>query len=294
MNIKSPKFLVVVRSIILDNHQRVLLLKRSKESFYYPGMWEIPGGKVEAGEDLERSLERLTDKESKIVTEPLSNKYYCQSRYVNEEGKYQGYNYIEIARPAKYISGQVKISEGHEDYKWIHIKSALEEELTLETKKSLQELYKDISEREVKTGTEVPFLLAGRVLIKKSEKDNLYLFIKRSSEQVYANKWELPGGKLRTLESLDEHLKREVLEETGINVSIINNHLAVYSRVSDEGLFKGFTYVNIVASGIYESGNVKLGPDHNGFKWLSIEEIKNLDLAFYMIPAINQIFFKKE
>ena len=247
------------------------------------------------GENLERALERLINKEVKLVTEPFSNKYYCQSRFVNEEGKYQGYNYIEIVSPSKYVSGQVKISEDHEDHKWIHISNALEEELTLESKKSLQEFYKDIVKKEeIKPESGSPFILVGRVLIKKSEKEDLYLFVRRNSEQIYSNKWELPGGKLRSLESLDEHLKREVLEETDINISIINNHLAAYSNISSEGIFKGFTYVNIIASGIYESGNIKLGSEHNDFKWLTIEQIKELDLAPYMIPGINQIFFKKK
>lgn len=48
--------LLVTAAIIMDR-QRVLLTRRSERGSY-PGLWEFPGGKVEAGESPEQALAR--------------------------------------------------------------------------------------------------------------------------------------------------------------------------------------------------------------------------------------------
>ncbi|MFK8047704.1 MAG: 8-oxo-dGTP diphosphatase MutT [Halioglobus sp.] len=47
----------VAVGVILDSRNRVLIAKRSKES-HQGGLWEFPGGKVEAGESVQNALER--------------------------------------------------------------------------------------------------------------------------------------------------------------------------------------------------------------------------------------------
>lgn len=51
-------------------------------------------------------------------------------------------------------------------------------------------------------------------------KDNKLLMIKKSSKDpINSNKWEVPGGRKQTGESLDEHIIREVKEETSLIVN---------------------------------------------------------------------------
>ena len=46
------------------------------------------------------------------------------------------------------------------------------------------------------------------------------LLTKRLTSQTWSEYWEFPGGKLETNESLDQCLKRELLEE--INISVVS------------------------------------------------------------------------
>ena len=58
-------------------------------------------------------------------------------------------------------------------------------------------------------------IIVNRALIQN--KEGKYLFIQRASNQEYeADKWELPGGKMDQFETLEEHVIREVYEETGL------------------------------------------------------------------------------
>jgi len=54
---------LTVDGVIIDwnkpyPHQNILLIRRSKTSRAFPGMWALPGGKVEDGELLEEALHR--------------------------------------------------------------------------------------------------------------------------------------------------------------------------------------------------------------------------------------------
>lgn len=49
--------------------------------------------------------------------------------------------------------------------------------------------------------------------------DKKLLLIKKSaSDPNQANKWEVPGGRMKFGEGIDEHIKREVFEEVGIKI----------------------------------------------------------------------------
>jgi 8-oxo-dGTP pyrophosphatase MutT (NUDIX family) len=48
--------------------------------------------------------------------------------------------------------------------------------------------------------------------------DQILLVRKSEDDPYYPGWWELPGGRLRVPEDVDTHMKREVLEETGLTV----------------------------------------------------------------------------
>lgn len=53
--------------------------------------------------------------------------------------------------------------------------------------------------------------------------DGRFLLTSRPDGKVYAGYWEFPGGKLECGESVEEALRRELLEELGIEIGIIQH-----------------------------------------------------------------------
>ena len=109
-----PEIKNIVRVILEDESQKVLLLRRSLSSKCEPGKWNLPGGKVEYGESLEivciREIEEETalkifDLEYRGVTEGLNQKegdLHCIHHYFKAE-----------------YTGKVKINEESSDYAWV-------------------------------------------------------------------------------------------------------------------------------------------------------------------------------
>lgn len=59
---------IAVRGIVFDPAGRVLLLRRAATSRHFPGEWEFPGGKLDAGETLDQAVCREVREETRLET----------------------------------------------------------------------------------------------------------------------------------------------------------------------------------------------------------------------------------
>lgn len=112
-----------VRAIIRDSEGRHLLLKRSKRSRHFPGMWEWPGGKAGPGEGICHAVKREVLEETGLATE-----------FIEMEGKYaieiDGNIYPVYCILSKAMCGCIQLSDEHEQAVWVAPKDFLAWELT--------------------------------------------------------------------------------------------------------------------------------------------------------------------
>ncbi len=89
-----------------------------------------------------------------------------------------------------------------------------------------------------------------------------FLLLKRVNPPV-KGEWWLPGGRVRKGESLEEAVRREVFEETGLECKIIRQ-IGVINLVFPECHTISIYY--LVEA---ENSNVKLNEEHSDYRWVS-------------------------
>lgn len=105
-------------------------------------------------------------------------------------------------------------------------------------------------------------------------KDGKILVLKRSCEEdVYAELWDIPGGKIEYGEKIIDGIKREVFEETGLDVDVEFRPWSVWSFMTPA---KERQTVGITLLAKYVGGNVKLSSEHTEYRW--IDPAKFVDL----------------
>lgn len=94
------------------------------------------------------------------------------------------------------------------------------------------------------------------------------LMLQASDLTRISGKWSFPGGHIDYGETVDESLKREVKEEANIDIEIIS---PIKTDVIKD------TYTTIFAAK-YVSGEIKLSEEHSDYRWVKIDEMKNMNL----------------
>jgi 8-oxo-dGTP diphosphatase len=136
---------LVNRCIVINSKGKLLLIKRSLENYYAPGLWEFPGGKLDEGQDLSNALEREVLEETGLLVLPLTRVAFTSS-YIVDVGKYKGLPYVVIVGIGKSIGGSVVLSSEHTDYVWVDLKEAMKMPIKEEIRKSLIVLSKNIKQ----------------------------------------------------------------------------------------------------------------------------------------------------
>ncbi len=115
------------------------------------------------------------------------------------------------------------------------------------------------------------------------ERDGLVLAAQRSAAMSLPLKWEFPGGKIRQGESSEECLLREIDEEMGVKVAIVDPLTPSTHRYPSVMVT---LYPFICSLGKEEP--VPL--EHAALQWLHLDELHTLDWAEADIPVLAEYF----
>jgi 8-oxo-dGTP diphosphatase len=115
--------LPTVSAIIKNDAGEILFIRRSEGSKYGKGLLQLPGGRLEFGEQPIDALKREIKEELGCEFMPATGRVIAASIHTFEFGGMQ-IELVGIAYAGK-INGEIHLSQEASEYKWIKMKDAL-------------------------------------------------------------------------------------------------------------------------------------------------------------------------
>jgi 8-oxo-dGTP diphosphatase len=240
-----------------------LLVSSTRDFGEFTGYYYPPGGHVEEGEDETKALEREIEEETGIkitntkkvaetdsdVKNQITHWYLCDT---------ESYD-LRIDKDEVKDAGYFTRQQMEKLNVWPATK-------------------KFFSDYIFKNGKQVIMTKIAKAVIKKKGK---YLLLKRASDAVaYPSLWDFPGGRLDSNESSEEAVKRETEEETSLLIE--PGEEIMHTTHEDDEYKLDISYFRPLKI----ASDIKIGPEHSEYHWLTKEEISKLDLH----PAVAVFF----
>lgn len=120
------------------------------------------------------------------------------------------------------------------------------------------------------------------------EKDGKILLLKRSEKYEHLkNQWDIPGGRIKFGEEPEEGLKREIQEETGLELKEIKQILDASTVFkNEEKHIVRITYLCTVKDGVPKTSH-----EHTHIAWITKENIKELGIEDKILNKIIEKYF---
>lgn len=115
----NKKLHIVAVTGIIEKNGRFLIIKRREDEVAYPGMWTVPGGKVETPDDCQTTLRRE-------IKEEVGVEIKDEIVFIRDYGftRPDDIHVIGLTFGCKYKSGKVKLSPDFTDFAWVTAKEA--------------------------------------------------------------------------------------------------------------------------------------------------------------------------
>ena len=123
------------------------------------------------------------------------------------------------------------------------------------------------------------FLVSQKAIILNQKND--ILLLKRSNKVESGGEWNLPGGGLEENEKPLDSIKREIVEEVGIEVADIKPYGSYSFKNNDDNL------IVIYYKSQISSADIKLNWEHDDFRWVTRDEALSME-----ITEVTRFFFE--
>ena len=132
---KNSQIPFLVEAITRNKSGKILLLKRSGINNFYKDMWQLPGGKVDKGENVTNAIKRELKEETNCNNNNLVfEKVFLFNQKFNEfKGKH-----LLMVFSCKLV-GKLKLSEDHVEYNYFSLDEIKSLKLAPISKKALFE-----------------------------------------------------------------------------------------------------------------------------------------------------------
>jgi 8-oxo-dGTP diphosphatase len=126
-----------------------------------------------------------------------------------------------------------------------------------------------------------------KVLLRNDE--GKYLFLRRAASfKAGPQKWDIPGGRIESDEALEDALRREVKEETAMDLTRIDSLLGAHDIFVPE---KDLHVVRLTYAGS-ATGEIELSDEHDIYKWMAKTELEaepHVDVYLQQVVADNDL-----
>lgn len=246
-----------VRAVIKQG-DRILLLKRSSGNPAYVGLFELPGGKVDFGEDPKAALQREVQEETGRDIDSLQL-YDVHSMLDSYDSQHQ---YIVLTFLATLTAGKIVLSDEHNKFDWVKMSEVQLSEVTETTSRALA-----LSER-----GELPESPTENVEVSTTKDDHLIIYTDGGSRGN-------PGPSAAGFVILDS--EERLIFEGGKYLGITTNNQAEYNAIRlalDKAKELGGREIEVrmdsllavnQLNGIYQIKNKDLWPIHTYIKNIS-------------------------
>ncbi|MDO8668309.1 MAG: NUDIX domain-containing protein [bacterium] len=265
------KHKLTVKGIIRRGDGKILIVKRSAADNHQPGSWETVGGGVEEGISPQAALKK------EIMEEVSLEVKVGQPFNIFNLVKDNGDKKIGITFICDYLSGEVKLSDEHDDFKWIN---------PFDFKKfnSVQSLYLEIARYANKfSGEHEKFVVSQKGVLIRDKKCLILEADKRP------NIWDLPGGRINNNENSKEAFRREIEEELEIKKFKIIDTIDYETWHTNSG----FALCG-VANLIETEEKIQLSDEHTSLKWIKEDEIDQYEFVWPSMGRMIKNGFRRD
>ncbi len=112
------------------------------------------------------------------------------------------------------------------------------------------------------------------------------LILKRAPGTYLEKLWDIPGGTLEDGEEPEKGAMREVLEETGLNLS----NVTIFYCHSNIDKKKDKQFITLIFLGKTDQKEIKIIPsEHCAYSWIKLDEIKKYETVDYLPACIKYL-----